>query len=67
VRESCNKPISPDESRHEPTTAPLVFTNRGMSPPPQTMVVEQPPGVPALSWGTDPMTNGAPDIDSVDQ
>jgi hypothetical protein len=45
------------------TSCPLhsVFTNRGMLPPPQPKEVKQPPGVPSLSWSTDPMTNGAPD------
>ncbi len=75
---ACTKPFCPLHERvatrpsaltSQGMSCPLhsVFTNRGMSPPPQPMEVKRPSGVPALSWSTDPMTNGAPDINSVEQ
>ncbi len=74
----CTKPFCPLRERvatslsaqtSQGMSCPLhsVFTNRGMSPPPQPKEVEQPLGVPPLSWSTDPITNRAPDIKSVEQ
>jgi hypothetical protein len=60
---------SPSAQTSQCTSRPLhsMFTNRGVSPPPQPKEDEQPPGVPPLSWSTDSMTNGAPDIESIEQ
>jgi hypothetical protein len=38
-----------------------------MLPPSQPKEVKQPPGVPPLSWSTDPMTDRSPDINSIEQ